>query len=301
MENLNFMRVFVKVGETRSFTQAGKQLGLTASAVSKAISRMERELGATLLQRTTRSVGLTDDGRRFFEHCREILADIERARHMLDQSSSSPHGTLRLHIPIGFGQRVIMPALPKFLESHPHLVVDAEFSDRSVDMVYEGIDVAVVIGELADSRLIARHLGDLSFIVCASPEYLARHGEPRSPDDLAHHHCLAYRQMHTGRYREWQFQKDGKPIHKALSGRFNVNNSHALMEAAKSGVGIAMTSTLIAGDALRSGELKRLMPDYDCLGPPVSAVYPASRYLAPKSRAFIDFLVRIVAEHGDAV
>ncbi|GAA5233894.1 LysR family transcriptional regulator [Verticiella sediminum] len=299
MENLNALRVFVRVAETRSFTEAAKRLGLTSSAISKAITRLEHELGVRLLQRTTRSVGLTNDGASFFEHCQQILAQIEDAENMLNRATSSPHGRLRVHMPVGFGRRVIVPALSRFIEQHPHLVLDAELSDRNVDLAYEGIDAAVHIGEPADARLIARKLCNLRFVACASPEYLARHGEPTTPDELDRHHCLAYVLMHTGRYRDWQFVKDGKAYPKTVSGRLNMNNAESLLEAACSGLGIAMISNFIAGDAIRDGRLRCILTDYVGIGPAVSVVYLPSRNLSPKVRAFVNFLAELIPGDPD--
>jgi len=294
MQNLNSLRVFVRIVETRSFTEAGKQLALTASAVSKSISKLEKELGVRLLQRTTRSVGPTEEGLAFYKHCRQILADIQSAENQVGQTTVSPHGTLQLHCPIGFGQHVIMPSIPAFLERYPDLSVNIELSDRTVDMVYEGIDAALHIGDLSDSRLITRKICELQFIICASPDYLARHGIPKTPDDLVHHHCVAYRQMHTGRYREWSFYKDGQTFQKALSGRVNVNNSESLLNAAIAGIGITQVSTFLADKAIKNGQLQVILQDYVCPSTPVNIVYPASRYLAPKTRVFIDYIVELL-------
>lgn len=290
MENLNSLRVFVRVAEARSFTEAAKRLGLTSSAVSKAITRLEKEMSVRLLQRTTRSVGLTDDGKSFFEHCQQVLTDIENAENALSRGTSAPYGRLRLHMPVGFGRRVIMPAMGRFISLYPRIIVNTELSDRVIDMAYEGIDAAVQIGEPADTRLIARKLCNLRFVTCASPDYLARYGEPQTPDELDQHHCLAYVSLHTGRYREWQFQKDGKPYSKTVSGRLNVNNAESLLEAATSGLGIAMISNFIASDAIQNGRLRCILNDYATIGPKVSVVYMPSRNLSPKVRAFADFL-----------
>jgi LysR family transcriptional regulator for bpeEF and oprC len=299
VENLNALRVFVRVAETRSFTEAAKRLGLTSSAVSKAITRLEQELNVRLLHRTTRSVGLTNDGASFFDHCLQVLAQIEDAENVLNRATSSPHGRLRVHMPVGFGRRVIVPALSQFIEQHPALVLDAELSDRTVDLAYEGIDAAVHIGEPADARLIARKLCNLRFVACASPEYLARHGEPRTPDELDRHHCLAYVLMHTGRYRDWQFFENGKAFTKTVSGRLNINNAESLLEAATSGLGIAMISNFIAAEAIREGKLRCILNDYVGIGPQVSVVYLPSRHLSPKVRAFVDFLHDLIPGDPD--
>lgn len=298
MENLNAIRVFAKVAETCSFTEAAKHLALTTSAISKSIMRLEQDLGVQLLHRTTRSVSLTTDGASFFERCQQILAAVENAENALSRSQDAPLGRLRVHMPVGFGRRVIVPALGTFVERHPGLVLDAELSDRRVDLAYEGIDVTVQIGEMPDVRLIARKLCNLRFVACASPDYLARHGEPASPDDLDRHHCLNYVMMHTGRYREWQFMKDGKTFGRTVSGRLNMNNSDSLLEAAIAGFGIVMISNFIAAEALRNGQLKALLTDYVAIGPQVSAVYLPSKSLSPKVRAFIDFLSSVVANNA---
>lgn len=299
MENLNSLRVFVRVAEARSFATAAKRLGLTGSAVSKSVTRLEKELGVRLLQRTTRSVGLTDDGQSFFEHCQQILMDIEHAENMLSKISSAAYGRLRLHMPVAFGRRVIIPAIPAFLNKHPNLVLNVELSDRTIDMAYEGVDAAVHIGEPADARLIARKLCNLRFVACASPDYLARHGEPRTPDDLDHHHCLAYVMLHSGRYREWLFQKDGKIFGKTVSGRLNVNNTETLLEAAIAGLGIAMISNFTAAEAIRSGKLRRILTDYAAIGPQVSVIYLPNRNLSPKVRAFVEFLQELLPPDPD--
>lgn len=274
-------------------------LGLTSSAVSKAITRLERELGVRLLQRTTRSVGLTNDGMGFYESCKHILSDIQSAEENLLQTRSEPFGLLRVHMPIAFGRKVVMPAIKTLIDRHPAMQINAELSDRNIDMAYEGIDVAVQFGEIMDSRLVARKLCSLQFITCASPDYLARNGEPRTPDDLSEHHCLAYVQSRTGRYREWPFMQDGRKFSKLVSGRMNVNNAESLLEAAVSGLGITMISTLIAGDAIRAGLLRCVLTDYIAPGPSVHAVYPHTRNVSPKVRVFVDFMKELMEQEKE--
>lgn len=296
MDNLNSIRVFVRVAESRSFSEAGKRLGLTSSAVSKAITRLERELGVRLLQRTTRSVGLTNDGASFYESCRQILSDVQSAEENLLQTRATPYGLLRVHMPVAFGRKVVMPAIKNLVDRHPRLTINAELSDRNIDMAYEGIDVAVHIGDITDSRLVARKLCSLQFVAVASPDYLARNGEPKTPDDLSSHHCLAYVMLRSGRYREWTFMQEGRVFHKVVSGQLNVNNAESLLEAAVSGLGIAMISTLIAGDAIRAGLLKCILTEFNAPGPAVHVVYPHTRTVSPKVRAFVDFLKELMAE-----
>lgn len=297
MENLNAVRVFAKVAETRSFTEAAKHLALTASAVSKAITRLEEDLGVQLLHRTTRSVALTNDGATFFERCQQILSDVQDAENALNSSQATPRGNLRVHLPVGFGRRIIVPALAAFSERYPSLVVDVELSDRTVDMAYEGIDVSVQIGDPPDSRLVARKLCNLRFVACASPAYLARRGQPATPDELEDHDCLAYVLMHTGLYRPWQFISNGKTFTKTLSGRLNINNSESLLEAAIAGRGIIMVSNFIAGEALQAGALRAILTDYIAIGPQVSAVYRPNKNLSPRVRVFVDYLGEIIASN----
>jgi LysR family transcriptional regulator for bpeEF and oprC len=290
VKDLNSLRVFVRVAHLRSFKAAAASLGLTSSAVSKAITRLEAEVGVGLLQRTTRSVGLTEDGAAFFENCQQILGEIERAENLLSRATVGPYGRLRVHTTEGFGRRVVMPLLQRFLDQYPSLTVSAELSDRAVDIANEGFDVDVQIGEVADSRVVARKLGHVSFITCASPAYLAAHGVPRKPEDLDQHNCLAYSRIHTGRLREWWFQENGRVYSKTVSGSLHANNSEALLVAAVAGLGIANVSHFIAREAVAAGKVKPILTRYAAPGPPVHAVYLKSHNVAPKVRAFVDFL-----------
>lgn len=290
MRDLNALRVFVRVAQLRSFKAAAASLGLTSSAVSKSITRLEAEVGVGLLQRTTRSVGLTEDGALFFDNCKQTLGEIEHAELLLSRATTGPYGRLRIHMTEGFGRRVIFPILGAFLKEHPNLTTNVELSDRVIDLASEGFDVDIRIGEVGDSRLVARLLGHLSFAVCASPEYLKRHGEPKSPEDLDQHNCLAYSQIHTGRLREWQFQDGGKTYGKTVSGSLHASNSEALLIAAISGLGIVSVSELIARDAIAEGRVKRLLTKFAPLGPPVHAVYLKGQHVSPKVRALVSFL-----------
>jgi LysR family transcriptional regulator, regulator for bpeEF and oprC len=290
MKDLNSLRVFVRVAQLKSFKAAAVSLGLTSSAISKAVTRLEADIGVTLLQRTTRSVGLTDDGAVFFANCQQILGEIERAETLLSRATAGPYGRLRVHMTEGLGRRVVMPTIGTFLEQNPSITVSAELSDRVVDFANEGFDIDIQIGEMADSRLIARRLGAVSFVVCASPDYLARHGEPRTPAELDRHNCLAYARMHTGRLREWQFQEHGSTYRKLVSGALSANNSEALLVAAISGAGIAMVSNFIAAESIAAGKVKPILTRYTAPGPPVFAVYLRAQNISPKIRAFVDFL-----------
>ncbi|MFO1313622.1 MAG: LysR family transcriptional regulator [Burkholderiales bacterium] len=295
MKDLNSLRVFFRVAQLRSFKAAAASLSLTSSAVSKAITRLEADVGVRLLQRTTRSVGLTEEGAAFFENCKQILGEIERAESLLTRAIAGPYGRLRIHMTEGLGRRIVFPKLQHFLARHPSLTLSVEMSDRIVDLANEGFDVDIRIGEVADSRVVARLLGHVGFVACASPDYLRRHGRPRTPEDLDRHNCLAYSHVHTGRLREWQFTKDGKVYGRTVSGTLQANNSEALLVAAIAGVGIASVSRFIARDAIAAGLVKPLLARYAAPGPPVHAVYLRGANVAPKVRAFVDFLVENVA------
>lgn len=303
MRDLNGLLVFVRVAETRSFTQAATDLDLTPSAVSKAMTRLENDLGVRLLHRTTRSVNLTTDGASFLERCRNVLAEIADAEAGLSRTRTLPQGRLRVQMPVGFGRLVVMPALLRdFNQRYPGIVLDMELSDRITDVVHEGLDAAVIIGAPSDDRLIARRLCTLSFRACASPAYLALHGEPHTLDELDSHHCLAYTVPQTGGYRDWVFMRDGRSYVKSPSGRLNVNNAESLLEAAVGGAGIVMLSTFITAEAVRSGALQLVLRDYAGVGPEVFVVYPPNRNLSARVRAFVDFLDGLVpayaAQHG---
>ena len=295
MKDLNSLRVFFRVAQLRSFKAAAASLGLTSSAVSKAITRLEADVGVRLLQRTTRSVGLTEEGAAFFENCKQILGEIERAEDLLTRAISGPYGRLRIHMTEGLGRRIVFPRLQQFLARHPSLTLSVEMSDRIVDLAHEGFDVDIRIGEVADSRLVARMLGNVGFVTCASPDYLRRHGRPRTPADLDRHNCLAYSHVHTGRLREWQFSEGGKVSGKTVTGTVQANNSEALLVAAIAGVGIASVSRFIARDAIAAGLVKPLLTRYAAPGPPVHAVYLRGPNVAPRVKAFVDFLVENVS------
>lgn len=295
MEDLNGLRVFLRVAESRSFTAAATRLGLTPSAVSKSIGRLEKEYGQRLLDRTTRRVGLTNDGHAFYERCRQVLADLEEAENLLTQSSASPRGRLRVHMPTAFGKKVVLPRLSRILERLPDLRVDVELGERPLDLAEEGLDAVVRFGALPDSGLIARRLCDVRFVACASPEYLERHGEPLTPDELGQHACLGYATPWRAHYREWTFaEPDGTLAPREISGKLNVNSAEALTDAAIAGSGITMVADFVAWEAVRAGKLRVLLKSF--IGPamPVSLVYLPGRQHSPRIRWFLRTLQEVI-------
>jgi LysR family transcriptional regulator for bpeEF and oprC len=294
MKNLNAIPLFISVGESPNLTVAGARLGLSASAVSKAISRLEEELGQRLVHRTTRRITLTAEGAAFLDRCRQILTEISDAEAEIAHTRATPIGRLRVQMPIGFGRIVVAPALGEFIKRYPDLILDLELSDRIVDIAAEGKDAAIHIGELRDSRVIARKLCELRFITCASPEYLEQYGTPQRPEDLSRHRCLGYLIPQAGHYRDWNFVRDGKRLSISSSGCLNINNAESLLDATIAGAGIAHMATFVAAEAVRAGKLKVVLREFGSIGPNVSVIYLPNKHMSPRIRALVDFLTTIV-------
>ncbi|MEP9375330.1 LysR family transcriptional regulator [Aquabacter sp. CN5-332] len=294
MDDFNLLRVFVRVAEARNFAEAGRRLGLTASAVSKAVSRLESSMGARLLNRTTRHVGLTNDGAEFFERCVQILADIEAAETQLQRSVAEPRGRLRVHIPVGFGRKVVLPALAKLGDRYPDLLIDVELGERNVDLAEDGLDAAIRFGEQPSSGLLARRLCNVHFVACAAPSYLDRRGVPLRPEDLEQHSCIGYATRWSAHYREWKFSRDGVPFSLNLSGRLNINNVESMLDAAIAGSGIAMLASYMVSDAVREGSLKIVLRDFIAPATPVFVVYLPGRQRAPRVQLFLDVLKDLI-------
>jgi DNA-binding transcriptional LysR family regulator len=289
MDRLAAIEAFVRVAEAQSFSEAARRLRSSKSAVSRNVSALESELGVRLLQRTTRSLTLTEAGRGYFERATRILADLEEANLAVSHLQAAPRGRLRVSAPMSFGFLHLAPALPDFLARFPEVAVDLAMSDRFVDLIEEGFDVAVRIGPLEDSSLIARKLAPIRRVVCASPAYFEARGFPRSPDDLKGHECLSNSNIAAS--QEWQFAAPGgKPWPVAVQGRLSANNGDALRVAALKGQGLVNLPTFIVGGDLQAGTLATALEDFIPQRLAMSALYPHSRRLSPKVRAFVDFL-----------
>ena len=289
MESLSDIAVFVQVVRSGSFTTAADKLGLSKSVVSKYVTRLEDRLGARLLNRTTRRLSLTEVGQAFFERSQRALDEIEEAEAEVSKLQGEPRGELRLSSPMTFGILHVAPLLPAFQSQYPELTVDMVLDDRRVDLVEEGFDLAIRIGELPDSSLVARRLGPCKHVVCGSPEYFARHGVPQSPEDLADHPALTYRYQDSP--SEWRFvDTDGSYRHVAVNGRLQMNNSLALREALLKSAGVTLTPTFVVGADIQAGRLMAVLKDYKALEVSIYAVYPQRKHLSPKVRAFVDFL-----------
>lgn len=299
MDNLGELVAFVRVAEARSYVGASRVLGLSPSAVGKSVARLETKLGVRLFHRSTRSIALTDEGAMFHERCRRILEDLEDAQAELVTSLTAPKGRLRISVPAA-GHRLLMPVLPAFRRAYPDVELDIDFSDRLVDLIDEGFDMAVRSGELTDSRLAARRLCPFRFKVCASPGYLAEHGAPMSPADLASHLCLRFRFPSTGKWQAWRLGRTGQePMELVLPTAITLGSIEATLAAAVSDLGIAYLPDFAVREALQRGALQSVLDDYDLIEGSFWMLWPSSRFMLPKLRVWVDFLSeRLGCEHG---
>ncbi len=295
MDRLGEMTVFAAVAEQGSFTAAARHLGVSTSAVSKYVIALEERLGARLLNRTTRRLSLTEAGLDFREWCERIAADVAEAEQSVARLQAEPRGVLRVNAPMSFGQLHLGPVLSDFLERFSGVHVDMTMTDRRIDIVEEGYDIAIRVGALADSSLVARTLASSRRVVCAAPAYLARHGEPHIPADLSGHNCLRHVSMRGA--EEWPFSGPEREITVRVAGSLTVNNGDMLRLAALAGSGLALLPTFIVGPDLAAGQLRAVLRQYESPPHPISALYAAGRPVAAKVRAFIDHLV---ACFGDA-
>lgn len=288
MDRLDDMLAFIKVVDARSFTAAADRLNLSKSVVSRRVADLENRLGARLLNRTTRRLSLTEVGQAFYDRCQRILADLEEAELAASDLQASPRGRLKLAAPLSFGIQHLAPAITAFMAQHPAIEVDVELNDRYVDLVDEGFDMAVRIGRLRDSSLIARRLAPSRRVLVASPAYLDREGTPEVPEDLGSHRCLLY--TNTPAAEQWQFRVGGEVKSVRVSGVLRANNGDLLMAAAMAGQGIAVLPTFMCGQAVETGALRCLLFDCYVSESAVHAVYPQNRHLSSKVRALVAFL-----------
>lgn len=285
MDSLNGIQAFVQVAETRSFSDAGRQLGVSSSAVGKSVARMEQRLAVRLFHRSTRSVTLTAEGALFLERCRRILAEMAAAELELADSRGTPSGKLRVSLPLVSG--LMMPVLTDFMHQYPDIALDVDFSDRMVDIVEEGFDAVVRTGEPTDSRLVSRRLGGFQLVLVASPAYLKQRGQPEKPADLLNHACLQHKFPTTGRLEPWPLRDLALT---ELPATMICNTSEALLPVAQAGLGIACLPDFMVKVALQRGELQKVLEGFVEHQGSFRVIWPSSKYLAPKLRVFIDFL-----------
>src|SRR5688500_10728153 len=291
------MSVFAKVVAAGSLSAAARELGLSPAMVSRRLAGLEARLGVRLVNRTTRSLHLTDEGATYYESCARVLAEIDHANASVSAGRHEPQGTLRVALPAAFGNQYVAPLVPQFAARYPAVQLSLSLSDRTVDLVDEGFDVAVRIAALADSSLSARKLAPNRRVVCASPEYLRRQGTPRTPEELAQHNCLIASAL-TG---AWDYKTpEGRSGRVRVSGRYVCDNWEVLREWALAGLGIALKSTWDVRRHLENGALVSLLPGYTfATDVAIYAVYPHRRHLPAKTRAFIEFLAEPVVPEPD--
>ena len=295
MDRLEQLSAFVEVARAQSFAQAARQLERHTSAVSRAVAALENRLGVRLLQRTTRRVTLSDAGREYFKRCEALLAEFEGAEAAVRDHAASLRGTLKVSVPTGAGQTLLAPLLGQFLAQHPALSLDVQMSNRYVDLVEEGYDLALRVGSLgADSRLVVRRLAPSRRLLVASPDYLRRRGNPRSPQQLASHPCLT---LDIGpRPRHWQLERARARVALDVSGPLRSNNSFALLNACRDGLGVSLLPEFVVLTDLRRGGLRRVLPEWASAELGIYAVYPSARFIPAKVRAFVDVIAARLRE-----
>jgi DNA-binding transcriptional LysR family regulator len=288
MDSLGSLNAFVRAAEARSFTVAGRQLGVSSSAIGKAVARMEERLGVRLLHRSTRSITLTAEGALFLERCRRIFSEIEAAELELSQTHEAPRGTLRVSLPL-VGM-LMMPILVAFMRAYPEIMLDLDFSDRVVDVIEEGFDAVVRFADVGDSRLMSRALGTYRRRLVAAPTYLAAKGVPLTPHELKAHACLHHRFPTSRKFERWPLGPEHAGIEGELPKTAVASTLEPLIYMAEQGLGIAYLPDFAIAHQLRERLLVTVLDDYTDLSGPLRVLWPSSRHLAPKLRAFVDFL-----------
>lgn len=290
MNELTQIKSFVALVESGSISKAAERMDIAVSAVSRRLKELESGLGVQLVQRTTRRMHITEAGEKFYRRCGRLLDDLEEAKHEASNTATALSGTLRIATPLSFGVAHLSPAVAAFMHLHPQIKIELDMSDRRIDLVEEGLDLAIRIGTLEDSSLMARKLASVRHVVCASPDFLNRHGIPSTPQDLSALPALCYgnlSQPDTWHYHD----KDSKPGQVKVPMRMRANNGDALVEAAIAGLGVLCEPSFIVHGSVERGVLKPLLTDYQWNPMGIFAVYPQTKHMPTRVRAFIDFLV----------
>lgn len=288
MDKLGTLSIFIQVAEAGSFVAAGHRLGLSGSAVGKAIARLEDEMGVRLFNRSTRSMALTEDGSFFLDTCRRIQSEFETAQAQLSRSHATPRGQLRVSLPLA--GMLLMPTISDFMRAYPLINLDLDFTDRLVDVIEEGFDAVIRTGDVKDTRLMSRKLGTFRHQIVASPEYLAAHGRPEAPEDLLGHRCLHHRYANSGRLEPWPLVRDGREVKLDLPVTTVASTLDPLIFLAERAFGITCLPPFAVSPELAEGKLVSLLEDYLRETGTFRVLWPTNRYLSPKVRAFVDFM-----------
>jgi len=287
MDRLTAMAAFVRCVERGSFSAVGREMHMTQPTVSKLIASLERHLGGKLFARSTRHLGLTAEGRRFYEQCRTIVDAVDTAEASFKTDRDEIAGALRIATSVSFGRTQVMSRMHAFMRRYPSLRIDLQLNDRFIDIVEEGIDVAFRIGELKDSSLIARRIGTTYRVTVGAPDYFVRHGEPKRPEDLKTHNCILYTGLASP--HEWPYTRDGRACPVRVSGSFQSNSAEAVRTATLAGIGIALSPVWLFGEDIRAKRLRVVLADYRPKPMPVHALLPANRRYSAKVKACVDF------------
>jgi LysR family transcriptional regulator, regulator for bpeEF and oprC len=290
------MKVYRRVVEAGGFTRAADSLTMPKASVSTLVQDLEAHLGVRLLNRTTRQVTVTADGAAYYEQCVRLLNDLEEVENSLGNAKAEPRGRLRVDVPGSLGRRIIMPALSDFTRRYPDIQLELGCSDRRVDMLEEGVDCVLRGGKLEDSSFVARHIGLIHFALVATPNYLRRHGEPKTPEDLRSHKVINYFSARSGKMLPWDFMIDGKRVEYDLPGNVSTNDADAYFAAGMAGLGVMQVPTFMVRSAVEAGELNLVMAD--CLSDtlPLNLLYPQSRHLSTKVRVWVDWVAELLRE-----
>jgi len=297
MDRLQAMRIFTRVVEANSFNKAAEKLSLSRSSVTTIVKNLENFLGVRLLYRTTRRLNLTVDGAAYYERCQRILADIEETEARFHSAAAQPRGTLRVDMSGAIGRLIVFPAIASFQERFPDVDLSIRLSDRPVDLIHEGIDCAIRIGDLEDSSLIARRIGSFRWIVCAAPEFLERNGEPQRIEDLIDYRSVGYISCRTGRAKSWEFIVDGETQSIKVPSTLTVNDIDAYVTCGLKGLGLIRPPYCIAQPYLESGQLREVLPKWKAPLAPISIVYPQNRQVSSAVRAFVDWAADLFEDH----
>jgi DNA-binding transcriptional LysR family regulator len=295
MDRIDAMQAFVAVADLQGFAPAARKLGLSPSGVTRLIAALEDRLGARLLQRTTRSVTLTDVGARYLERARRILGDVEEAEGSVQDERTKPSGRLVVSAPVGFGRLHVSPVMSAYLKLYPEVAGELRLSDSVINLVEEGVDLAVRIGHLPDSSLVGRHVGEMRRIVVASSDYLKKCGEPKMPDAVASHETIQFGAMAAS--QDWRFVEDGRERRVTCAPRFTTNSADAAIQYAEAGGGLTRVLAYQAAEAIKAGRLQIVLAKFEEPPLPIHIVYPTSRLLSAKVRTFIDLVTDISGWH----
>jgi len=290
VDRIDLFRIFTRVVDCSSFTRAADTLGVPRSSVSAAVQELEKRVGARLLHRTTRKVSPTQDGIAFYDRCQRVISDMEDIENLFRQTEAQPSGKLRVDVPGRIGRLILAPALPRFLDLYPLIDIDLGVTDRAVNLVEDSIDCVLRIGPLSDSGLIARPIGKLPLINVASPAYLARHGTPRTTDDLSRHWAVNYASPSSGRVEDWEWVDEGTLRMMPLRGRVTVNSAEAYIACCLAGLGLIQIPAYDVRAHLEAGELIEVLPDHRAEPMPMTLLYPHRQHLSRRLQVFADWL-----------